>query len=487
VPVVPPSAQGAAVALGEPRGARGAAPNAAADATAARRAPARVFTHAPGVTWDLDVLPFEGHDRVQHYVAMFSGGARDRFGAWLSRGTRYEPMVRARLRAGGLPEDLYYLALVESGYDVHAFSRVGAAGMWQFMPETARELGMRLDWWVDERRDPVRATDAAVKMLRWLRGQFGSLFVAAAAYNGGPGRVSRGVALVAASEVATAVGPAADSAAAAVVAALDAARGGGDHPTVPNDAAPLAVPAVATSAPAAVPTAAVGEARFFALAEAGVIAAETRNYVPQLIAAALVGKEAARYGISVRREEPLAYDEVRVPGLTPLAAVAEATGSTRAELLDLNPHLLRGVTPPGGSYAVRVPEGARLPPAGDEEARAVRGARRARRRARGAAPHVQPRARDGVERQVPRSAGERPGGARAHGRGARLRAPDAHVRRARGAAGAPRAAARAQAGEAQGRQGPGGRGRGRRGRSRGQVARRAEIEPPRHGGGQARA
>jgi membrane-bound lytic murein transglycosylase D len=259
------------------------------------------------------VLPFEGHERVQHYVAVFSGGARDRFGAWLSRGTRYEPMVRARLRAGGLPEDLYYLALVESGYDVHAFSRVGAAGMWQFMPETARELGMRLDWWVDERRDPVRATDAAVKMLRWLRGQFGSLFVAAAAYNGGPGRVSRGVALVAASEVATAVGPAADSAAAAVVAALDAARGGGDHPTVPNDAAPIAVPAAATSAPAAVPTAAVGEARFFALAEAGVIAAETRNYVPQLIAAALVGKEAARYGISVRREEPLAYDEVRVP------------------------------------------------------------------------------------------------------------------------------------------------------------------------------
>jgi membrane-bound lytic murein transglycosylase D len=80
--------------------------------------------------------------------------------------------------------------------------------------------------------------------------------------------------------------------------------------------------------------------------------------VPQLIAAALVGKEAARYGIAVRRAAPLAYDEVRVPGLTPLAAVAEATGSTRAELLDLNPHLLRGVTPPGGSYAVRVPEGA---------------------------------------------------------------------------------------------------------------------------------
>jgi membrane-bound lytic murein transglycosylase D len=104
-------------------------------------------------------------------------------------------------------------------------------------------------------------------------------------------------------------------------------------------------------------TPAVGEARFFALAEAGVIAAETRNYVPQLIAAALVGKETARHGIVVRREAPLAYDEVRVPALTPLAAVAAAAGASRAELLDLNPHLLRGMTPPGGAYHVRVPSG----------------------------------------------------------------------------------------------------------------------------------
>jgi membrane-bound lytic murein transglycosylase D len=239
--------------------------------------------------------------------------------------------------------------------------------MWQFMPETARELGMRIDWWVDERRDPVRATDGAVKMLRWLRGQFGSLFVAAAAYNGGPGRVSRGVALVAASEAADAAGGTVDSAAAAVLAALDGAERGD------RSAAPLA-----GDAPNAPPSPAVGEARFFALADAGVIAAETRNYVPQLIAAALVGKEAARHGIAVRREAPLAYDEVRVPALTPLAAVAAASRSGRAELLDLNPHLLRGMTPPGGSYVVRVPDGrgdgaaARLAALDPEDRRAFR-------------------------------------------------------------------------------------------------------------------
>jgi membrane-bound lytic murein transglycosylase D len=102
----------------------------------------------------------------------------------------------------------------------------------------------------------------------------------------------------------------------------------------------------------------VGDARFFALADAGVLRSETVNYVPQLIAAALVAKEPERHGLRVRELDDLAYDEVRVPALTPLAAVAAATGTSRAELLELNPHLLRGMTPPGGPTVVRVPQGA---------------------------------------------------------------------------------------------------------------------------------
>ena len=286
------------------------------------------FTHTPGLTWDLDVLPYEGHERVQKYVALFSTGARDRFTEWLHRGTRYDALIRGKLRAGGLPEDLTYLALVESGYDPHAVSHSRAVGMWQFMAETAREVGLRVDGWVDERRDPVRATDAAVRTLRWLKGQFGSLFVAAAAYNGGPGRVSRGL---------------------AQLASVDSAG---------------ALPA--------------GDARFFALVEHDVLRDETKNYVPQLIAAALVAKEAARYDMRPRAEAPLAYDEVRVPGLTPLAAVAAASHASRAELLDLNPHLLRGMTPPGAALAVRVPSGqgsaaaGRFAALGDEIRRAFR-------------------------------------------------------------------------------------------------------------------
>jgi membrane-bound lytic murein transglycosylase D len=347
VPVVSPAAATEVLGEADPA-ARPASPAAHARGGASAPAP-RTFAHTPGVTWDLDVLPYEGHQRVQRYVGLFTGPARGRFTDWLSRGTRYDGMVRAKLRAGGLPEDLYYLALVESGFEPHAVSHAGAVGMWQFMAETARDVGLRVDWWVDERRDPVRATDAAVRMMKWLRGQFGSLFVAAAAYNGGPGRVSRGIAQLAATDAAT-------DAATAVLSAFDSAGG---------------------RAPAAGPRPA-GDARFFALADAGVLHTETVNYVPQLIAAALVAKEADRHGLRVRRVDPLAYDEVRVPPLTPLAAVAAASRSGRDEILDLNPHLLRGMTPPGAAATVRVPDGRgrltaeRLPELGDDARRAFR-------------------------------------------------------------------------------------------------------------------
>jgi len=201
--------------------------------------------------WDIDVRSYETHDRVEHYVELFSSKARERFEQRLSRGTRYDPMIRAKLRAGGLPEDLTFLALVESGYDPHAYSRAAAVGMWQFMSSTARALGLRVDWWMDERRDPARATDGAVRYLNELQRQFGSLYLATAAYNGGPGRISRGLSRFA------------DE--------LD----GRD-----------------------------GEDRFFALAEQNYLRDETKNYVPQIIAAALVGKFPQRYGLTIDSVAP---------------------------------------------------------------------------------------------------------------------------------------------------------------------------------------
>lgn len=259
------------------------------------------------VDWDIDVS-YASRDRVEHYVTRFTGSARAPFSNWLRRGTRYEGMIREKLREAGLPEDLYFLALVESGFDSHAYSRAAAVGMWQFMTTTARGVGLRVDWWVDERRDPVLSTDAAIRYLRDLRREFdGSLYLAAAAYNGGSGRVSRGLAQHS--------------------KALDGVE---------------------------------GEDRFFALAETGYLRAETREYVPQLIAAALVGKQPSRYGIEVEPLAPLAYDSVSVPALTPLAAVASASGASMAEIRELNPQYLRGVTPPGSSSQVRVPMGRAL-------------------------------------------------------------------------------------------------------------------------------
>jgi membrane-bound lytic murein transglycosylase D len=152
-------------------------------------------------------------------------------------------MIRAKMRDGGLPEDMYYLGLVESGWDPNAYSKAAAGGMWQFMTTTARDMGMRVDWWVDERRDPVRSTAGAVRFIKDLKEQFGSLYLAAAAYDGGPGRIARGLSRYA-----------------------DAFEG------------------------------TTGDDLFFALADKNYLRAETREYVPQLIAAALVGKEPERYG-----------------------------------------------------------------------------------------------------------------------------------------------------------------------------------------------
>ena len=260
---------------------------------------------APRATWDIDVRSYEHTTRVAHYVEIFSGRAKAHVAAQLSAGSRYESMIRARMREGGIPEDMYYLALIESGFDPNAYSRAAAVGMWQFMASTARDAGLRVDWWVDERRDPVRSTSAAVRFIRELRDQFGSLYLAAAAYNGGPGRISRGL-----------------------VKYASAVEGSSR-----DDA-------------------------FFLLADKDYLKNETREYVPQLIAAALIGKEPARYGMELHAQPAFAYDSAKVPASTPLAAVAKAAGASNSAIVELNPHLLRGMTPPRESTIVRLPIGA---------------------------------------------------------------------------------------------------------------------------------
>lgn len=255
-------------------------------------------------TWDIDVRSFETHERVVYFVGRFTGPSSDRFEQELARGGRYEPLIRHKLHAAGMPEDMTYLALIESGYNPNAYSSAAAVGLWQFMASTARGTGLRVDWWIDERRDPVRSTDGAIKFLGWLKDQFGSYYLAAAAYNGGAGRVSRGLKRYA-----------------------DEIEGES------------------------------GDSAFFEMAGKDYLRAETRDYVPKLIAAALVAKEPAKYGLHVNYLPELAYDSVRVGPATPLAAVAKAAGCSVADIQDLNPEILRGITPPGQQFIVRVPTG----------------------------------------------------------------------------------------------------------------------------------
>jgi membrane-bound lytic murein transglycosylase D len=268
--------------------------------------PANTAELANAVTWDIDVETFNSHDRVQWYLDFFQHRGRERMGIWLSRMPRYEPMIRERLAREGLPGDLVYLALIESGFSNTATSRAKAVGMWQFMKATGKHYGLRVDSWVDERRDPYRATDAAARHLRDLNQRFGSLYLAAAAYNAGSGRVSRGL-----------------------------KRLPGDE-----DAEDLA-----------------SDATFFRLYDTKLLRRETKDYVPKLIAAAVIAKQPERYGFQVTPAEPIPYDSIIVPTMTGLDVIARLADTTVAAIRELNPQYLRLATPPAVASVVRVPHG----------------------------------------------------------------------------------------------------------------------------------
>ncbi len=260
---------------------------------------------AGAVTWDIDVATFNSHDRVQYYLDFFLNRGRERMAIWLNRLPRYESMIRERLQREGLPGDLVYLALIESGFSNTATSRAKAVGMWQFMKATGKGYGLRVDSWVDERRDPFKATDAAVRHLADLNRRFGSLYLAAAAYNAGSGKVSRGLI------------------------------------RLPDD----------ESEPVH------SDATFFRLYDTRLLRRETKDYVPKLIAAALIAKEPRRYGFNVGASDPVSYDSIVVPDMTGLDVIARLADTTVAAIKELNPQYLRLATPPGSPSVIRLPVG----------------------------------------------------------------------------------------------------------------------------------
>src|SRR4051794_16932512 len=242
-------------------------------------------------------IPVELNDAVVAYIRFFQTDAREHFSKWLSRSTRYIPMMRQVLEKEGLPLDLVYLSMIESGFSAYATSFARAAGPWQFVVGTSRRYGLLSDFWVDERRDPYKSTIAAARYLRVLKERFhGNWYLAWAGYNAGEGKIDRAIR----NEKTT-----------------DFWRMMGKGRT---------------------------------------LRAETKHYVPKLIAAALIAKHPERFGFHVEYEPPVETESVEVPDATDLHVLANAAGISFEQFHDLNPELRRFCTPPGG-WTIKLPKG----------------------------------------------------------------------------------------------------------------------------------
>jgi membrane-bound lytic murein transglycosylase D len=244
-------------------------------------------------------IPIPQNSRVLAYVELMQGRLRDYIQESLQRGVKYLPMIQNVFRAEGLPLDLAYIPIIESGFKTNALSRASAKGPWQFMKPTAKEQGLHLDWYIDERSDPEKSTEAAAKYLKSLHKLFnGDWHMVLAAYNGGLGRLQRAM-----------------------------KRSGRED--------------------------------FWALSSSSkYLPKETREYVPLILAAIIVAKNPVQYGFEIAKADPWTFDRVTVPRAIDLRRVAEWTGATIDEIQALNPELRRWTTPVRHpEYELNVPTG----------------------------------------------------------------------------------------------------------------------------------
>lgn len=242
-------------------------------------------------------VPIVLDSSVQAHIRFFNTSIRNRFEQWLVRLSRYRPLVENIFTEFHLPSDLVFLSLVESGFNPYAYSRAKATGPWQFMKGTAKVYGLRVDSYVDERRDPIKSTVAAARYLRDLYDLFGTWPLAMAAYNAGEGKVMR---------------------------ALHKAQA----------------------------------ESFSDISKTRLIRRETKEYVPRFMAATIIAKNPDRYGFSQEAGPPHQFEEVAVTRPLHFHAIANATGIPYEELRLLNPELRRDATPPGDeAYLLKVPVG----------------------------------------------------------------------------------------------------------------------------------
>ena len=242
-------------------------------------------------------LPLMINDQVASFINYFSTKGHGTIANSMTRAGRYREMITRVFREEGIPQDLIYLAQAESGFHPLALSHAGARGMWQFMASRASGYGLQRSWWVDDRQDPEKATRAAARHLKDLYNQFGDWYLAMAAYNSGPGTVQHAVQRT-------------------------------------------------------------GYADFWELYRRNVLPAETRNYVPIIIAFAIMAKNPAQYGLdTITPEAPLRSDDVKINYPVDLRLASEIVDASVAELQELNPSLLRMTTPKDGEFTLHLPLG----------------------------------------------------------------------------------------------------------------------------------
>ncbi len=235
---------------------------------------------------------------IARNVKYFSVTVRKHFQQWLTRSGRYMGLMKSILRENYMPEDLVFLALIESGFNPRAYSWAKACGPWQFIRGTAVRYGLRVDSWVDERRDPIKSTQAAAAYLKDLYGTFGSWPLAMASYNAGAGIVERAI-----------------------------NRTGGIQD-------------------------------FWQLRKTRYMPSETKDYVPKFIAARMIAENPDSFGFKdLSYDKPFVFDEVQLDHCTDLRTVALCCGVPVDKIKELNPELIRGCTPPGRVYTLRVPKG----------------------------------------------------------------------------------------------------------------------------------
>jgi len=244
-------------------------------------------------------VPIVLNNSVRFFIQEYRTAGREFMARSLKRSGRYLPMIKEMFSRAGLPEDLAYLVIIESGFSPTATSYAGARGLWQFMPSTARRYGLVMNYWVDERCDPEKSTRAAIRYLKDLYSQLKSWKLVLAAYNGGENRVRR---------------------------------------------------VVSRS----------GTRDFWELASLDGLHRQTKEYVPRFMAATIIAKYPEKFGFYVNYDDPVEYDRVTIRGWVDLKAVAECCGTSYRVIRQLNPELRRWCTPPIYSrYALKIPKGTR--------------------------------------------------------------------------------------------------------------------------------